>query len=79
MLENGEHIDVMIARAKSTKDGVVLRFDDAWARHRRLDGGDGLLRVPALSDLITTKRWAMRERDLLDIAYLEALAAGDTP
>jgi hypothetical protein len=31
--------------------------------------------LPCLDDLITTKRWGSRPKDILDIQFLEALRA----
>ncbi len=73
VLEGDEHVDVLVARRQSTRDGVPLAFDDAWARRETLDLGDATLAVPSLDDLIATKRWSMRPRDLADIELLEAL------
>lgn len=73
VLEAGEHVDVMVARAKPTKDGVVLTFEDAWSHRQELPFGACTLHLPSLDDLILTKRWAMREKDLADISYLEEL------
>ncbi len=75
VIEGHQHVDVMLARSQSTKDGVALRFDDAWERrevYAYADAGVDLA-VPCLDDLILTKRWAMREKDLPDIQLLEAL------
>jgi hypothetical protein len=74
VLENDEHVDVLVARSCPTVDGVALAFDDAWERRRRIDlgGGTGVW-IPALDDLITTKRFAARPRDAEDIRLLEAL------
>lgn len=33
-VEGDERIDVLVARQASTKDGIVLRFDDAWTRRQ---------------------------------------------
>ena len=77
VLEGSEHVDVMIARSKPTKDGVVLSFDEAWAQRQTLAGS--ALALPSIAHLILTKRWAMRERDLLDIQYLEELATPEKP
>src|SRR5262249_28183158 len=71
VLESGERVDVMVARSKSTKDGVALSFDDAWARRTTIRHHGVNLALPSVDDLILTKRWAMREKDLSDIAYLE--------
>lgn len=74
VLENGEHIDVMVARAATTKDGTTTLFDDVWARCEHLSLFDGVLvAVPSIPDLIRTKEWAMRAKDIADIQMLEAL------
>lgn len=76
VLENDEHVDVLVARGRSTKDEVPLTFDDAWARRQRRDEEGLAVWLPSLDDLILTKRWAMRAHDLLDIEFLEALRRG---
>ncbi len=74
VLEGDEHVDVLVAKQASTKDGVPLRFDDAWARRRAVPFGDDLVVwVPSLPDLILTKKWSMRRKDVDDIDALEAL------
>jgi hypothetical protein len=74
VLENDEHIDVLVARSQSAADGTRLSFDEAWARHQRIAYGEQTsLAIPALDDLIATKRWAMRDKDLADIRLLETL------
>ncbi len=76
VLENGEHVDVLIARAVSTDDGATVRFDDVWERRRAVAYGPGLdIALPALDDLIATKRFGGRRKDVLDIELLEALRA----
>lgn len=74
VLEGPAHVDVMLARAAPTKDdGTVLSFDDAWARRRSLTVADASIALPCLDDYVLTKRWALRARDIQDIAFLEAL------
>lgn len=73
VLEGDEHIDVMIARAKSTHDGSILTFDDAYARRQVLTAYGAAVSIPTVDDLITTKRWALRPKDVLDIHFLESL------
>jgi hypothetical protein len=73
VLEGSEHIDVMIARAKSTSEGEVLAFEDAYARRVQISAYGTTVNIPALADLVLTKRWAMRPKDVLDIQFLEAL------
>lgn len=73
VLEDGDHVDVMVARSHATPDGTSLTFDDAWARRVTLPLRQGSICLPSLDDLILTKRWGSRPRDLLDIEQLEAL------
>lgn len=74
VLENGEHVDVLVARAQSTPHGARLDFDGAWARKQTLETLPGaVVHLPSIDDLITTKRWASRPRDLIDIQWLETL------
>jgi hypothetical protein len=74
VLENGEYIDVMVARSHTTKDGETVPFDDVWQRKVEIPFEPGVtIPVPTLEDLIRTKRWAMRAKDIGDIQLLEAL------
>ncbi len=76
VLEGPEHVDVMIARAKTTVDGVELRFADAYAR--RIASPPFAPNLPCIDDLILTKRWALRPKDLSDLEFLELLRGGST-
>ena len=74
VLEDGEHVDVLVARGRSAPDGTRLTFDDAWARRQSVPyRGSISLAIPAVDDLIATKRWAMRDKDVIDIRLLEGL------
>jgi hypothetical protein len=74
LLENGEHVDVLVARSRSGPDGVRLSFDDAWARREAIPyGTSAKICVPSLDDLILTKRWAMRDKDVSDLRLLAGL------
>jgi hypothetical protein len=74
VLENGEHVDVMVARAKADAAGRSLDFDSAWQRRQSIEVWPGaVIHLPSVEDLITTKRWASRPRDIIDIQYLEQL------
>jgi hypothetical protein len=74
VLENGEHVDVLVARSRSAPDGTRLAFDDAWARRQSVPyAGSIKLEIPSIDDLIVTKRWAMRDKDVVDIRFLEGL------
>jgi hypothetical protein len=73
VLENDEHVDVLVARAATAVTGEKLSFDDAWSRRQTVRCGTADVAVPSIDDLITTKRWSMREKDVLDIQLIEAL------
>jgi hypothetical protein len=74
VLENDERVDVLVARTVPTVDGVRVTFDDVWPRRRTLVlGPDTTIAVPTLDDLILTKRFGGRPKDLEDIRLLEAL------
>jgi len=72
-LENDEHVDVLIARAATTVTGEKLTFDDAWSRRQTVRCGAADVALPSLDDLIMTKRWSMREKDVVDIQFIERL------
>lgn len=76
VLENDERVDVLVARTVPTVDGIVVSFEEVWRRrqHQAL-GPDLHVAIPALDDLILTKRFGGRPKDLEDIRLLEALRA----
>lgn len=77
VLEGDERVDVLVARQASTKDGIPLLFDDAWARRTTLLYTPSVpLLVPCIDDMILTKRWSLRPKDVDDIAMLEKLKQG---
>ena len=74
VLENGERVDVLVARSVPTTDGLRVAFEDLWERRRLLAVGHAVeVAVPTLEDLILTKRFASRPKDLEDIRLLEVL------
>ena len=74
VLEDGEIVDVLVARSVPTVDGVTVAFDDVWKRRQELDLAAGVrISLPSLDDLIATKRFAARPKDLEDIRLLEIL------
>ena len=73
VLENDEHVDVMVTRAATTVTGEKLSFDDAWSRRQTARYGAADVVMPSLDDLIVTKRWSMREKEVRDIQLIEAL------
>ena len=51
-----------------------MAFDDVWSRRQSITLTDGVdLFVPTIEDLIATKLFGARQRDMADIALLEAL------
>ena len=65
---------MLVARTVPTVDEVRVAFEDVWSRRRTLEVAAGVtLAVPALDDLILTKRFGGRPKDLEDIRLLEAL------
>lgn len=79
VLENDERVDVLVARTVPTVDGVKVTFEEVWARRRALEVAPGVtFAVPTLDDLILTKRFGGRPKDLEDIRLLEALRKEDS-
>jgi hypothetical protein len=55
-------------------DGVAVAFDDIWTRRRTITlGPDVTVHLPIVDDLILTKRFADRPKDLEDIRLLRAI------
>jgi len=78
VLENDEHIDVIVARAVPTVDGRDVAFRDLWARRQRLVLADSVtISLPTIDDLILTKQFSARPKDLEDIRLLTILKAED--
>jgi hypothetical protein len=76
VVENDEHVDVLVARSVPTVDGVDVAFEDVWARRRAVTLAPGVdVHVPAIDDLILTKRFADRPKDLEDVRVLRMLKA----
>ena len=78
VLEDDEHVDVLATRSVPTVDGEVVTFDDLWNRRRTLQlDPDTPITIPALADLILTKRFAARPKDIEDVRLLQTLLATD--
>jgi hypothetical protein len=74
VLENDEHVDVLLARCVSTHDGESVSFEDVWARRLELEVAPAaLVAIPTIDDLIATKRFSARPKDAEDIRLLEVL------
>jgi hypothetical protein len=70
---------VLVARFCSTRDGATrLSFDEAWERRQIVEITPGTnVAIPSIADLITTKRWSARQKDIADIQLLETLGRED--
>ena len=80
VLENDEHVDVLVARSVPTVDAGRVVFEEIWTRRRAVTLAAGVdLALPSLEDLIATKRIAPRPKDLEDIRLLEALRSKEQP
>lgn len=80
VLQNDEHVDVLVARSIPTTDGVEVRFEDVWSRRVGLNLGPGVdVQIPSVEDLILTKRFAARPKDLEDIRLLRILQSEREP
>ncbi len=74
VLENDERVDVLVARSVPTSDGEPVTFADVWDRRRATSLTEGVrVQLPSITDLIATKRFASRPKDLEDIRLLEIL------
>lgn len=73
VLENDEHIDVLVAKSVTTLDGHLLDFDGLWTRRRSVPLVDVGVYIPSLDDLILTKQVASRPKDLEDLRLLRIL------
>ena len=73
-LENGERVDIMLARSVSTADGARVEFDEVWTRRQAVVvSSDVEVHLPDLDDLIASKRFSTRPKDLEDIRLLQIL------
>ena len=74
VLQNDERVDVLVARSVTTVDGENVLFEAVWSRRREIELTSGVrVSVPTLDDLIATKRFGARPKDLEDIRLLEIL------
>ena len=65
---------MLVARTVFTVDSIRVAFDELWERRQRIAVSPGVhVAIPALDDLILTKRLAARPKDAEDIRMLEVL------
>jgi hypothetical protein len=78
VLENDEHVDVLVAHSMPTTDGLIVRFDEVWQRRRIVPlAAETSVALPAIRDLVLTKRFGSRPKDLEDIRLLQILDRGE--
>lgn len=73
VLENDEHIDVLVARSVPTLEAVPVNFDDLWSARRRVNLSSAAVWIPSVEGLILTKQMRSRPKDLEDLRLLRAL------
>ena len=79
VLENLEKMDVLVACVVPTVDGIDVSFDDVWGRRRAIELAPGVgALLPTLDDLILTKKFGRRPKDLEDVRLLEILRSQET-
>jgi hypothetical protein len=73
VLENDEHMDVLVARSLSTLDGRPIEFEHVWTRREAAPVTGATVWIPSVDDLILLKQVAPRPKDLEDIRLLRIL------
>jgi hypothetical protein len=73
VLENDEHVDVLVSATRTTVDGLEVRFENLWSRRVSVDVGAAKVFIPSVDDLILTKRIGGRPKDAEDIRLLQRL------
>jgi adenine deaminase len=67
-------VDVLVARAVTAQTGEIVEFAALWTRRQTTELSDGVrVNIPTIDDLILTKRFALRPKDVEDIRLLEIL------
>lgn len=78
VLENDEHIDVLVARSARTVEGRLVEFESMWNRRQSIDLENGVyVVIPTIDDLILTKQIEPRPKDIEDVRLLRALKGDD--
>lgn len=73
VLENDEHVDVLVSASRTTVDGSEVRFENLWSRRVSVEVGAAKVFIPSVDDLILTKRIGGRPKDAEDIRLLQRL------
>jgi len=75
-LENDVVIDVFRAKKLVIKDGEVISFEDLYRRKEIIEDKTGFaVNVPCIDDLIKLKKTTDRDKDIIDVKYLEKFKA----
>jgi hypothetical protein len=74
VLENDEHVDVLVSRSARTVEGRLVEFESIWNRRQSVDLGGGVhVAIPTIDDLILTKQIEPRPKVIEDVRLLRAL------
>lgn len=73
VLENDEHVDVLVSATRTTVDGLKVGFENLWSRRVAVEVGAAKVFIPSVDDLILTKRIGGRPKDAEDIRLLQRL------
>ena len=80
VLENDEHVDVLVARSIPTVEGQPVAFEDLWRLRQPVTIAPGVeIQIPAIEGLIQTKQIALRPKDVEDIRLLRISQEKDKP
>jgi hypothetical protein len=77
VLENDEHVDVLVARSVPTLEGRAVTFEQLWRDRRSIQLPGAPVAVPSIAGLILTKQIKSRPKDLEDIRLLRAISEGE--
>jgi hypothetical protein len=74
VLENDEHIDVIVSRTLTIAAGKTLSIEEVWTRRIKIPViKNAAIGIPNIDDLILTKQVVARPKDLEDIRLLQVL------
>jgi hypothetical protein len=73
VLENDEHIDVLVARSLTTVESQPIEFENTWTHREAAQVDSATVWIPSVNDLILLKQVAPRPQDLEDIRLLRIL------
>jgi hypothetical protein len=77
VLENDEHVDVLVARSVPTVDDQPVAFDALWSGRTAIAVAPGVtVQIPDIEGLILTKRIGARPKDVEDIRLLRLRQSG---